>query len=237
MANKDANNERFKLTEADETNAVSALPIVRQSLPLDEILTSPLGGEPMKPCCPSRLYMVGSTAEALTEQLEGVAVEINKLEPLPADELPHDAPGKKINPLGVTLKTADGDKSSYIDTVCALERELRYITNPDHIFDPQCYRKGNVNGVLIHDTPEKRVTRDISFHLFYVFGTAYLKGHTDNGCFQIFYNQAEGFNIDFAEDYKTLENDAPITRLHSAKDFDGALATLLEHLCPLGETV
>lgn len=237
MANKDADVNGFKLTKADETNAVSVSPIVKQSRPLDEILTSPLGGEPMKPCCSSRLYMVGSTAELLSEQLEGASVEINKLEPLPADELPHDAPGKKINPLGVTLKSFADDKSRYVDTVCALERELRYITNLKHIFDPQCYRKGTVNGVLIHDTPEARVTCDISFHLFYVFGTAYIKGHTDNGCFQIFYNQHHGFNIDFAGDYITLENDAPITRLHSSTDVDGAMATLLAHLCPLGETV
>jgi len=233
MANKDADVNRFKLTEAHESNGVAGA-ITRQARPLDELVSSPLGGEPMTPPgAPSRLYMVGETATNLAQQLNGATV--NVLEPLPADELPHDMPGEKINPLGVTLKTSAGDKTSYSNAVCALDRELRYISDMTNIFEPQSYRKGTVNGKLIHDTPEKRIEVDISFHLQYVFGTAYLKGHTDNCCFQIFYNQTRGFNIDFAPDYKTLESDAPITRLHNAQDVDGALATLLKHLAPTGE--
>lgn len=234
MAFKDAENNPLKLTEAKEVDGLAVVEGIERPLhSVDEIITSSLGGEPTTPACAPRLYMVGKTATDAAEQLK--ASDANVLEPLPDDELPHDAPGKKINPLGVTLKTSAGEKTDYSNAICALKRELDYITNPENIFEPQNYRKGNVNGVLIHDTPEQRIVRDISFHLFYVYGTAFLKGHTDNSCFRIFYNQSEGFNIDFAEDYKTLENDPPITRYHTAKDVDGAMATLLAHLAPTGE--
>jgi len=89
--------------------------------------------------------------------------------------------------------------------VNVLEREIKYITNSDHVFDPSSFRDGKVNGKVRFDGKNGSVQKDISFKIMYVHGAGFIKGHTDEKYFQLFYNNHIAFQVQIANSYAELE--------------------------------
>lgn len=79
-----------------------------------------------------------------------------------------------------------------------LRRELEYICKKENVWDREAYRNSKINGKLMDGG-------EVSFHLQYVLGAAFLRGHSDKIYFNIFYRDNQGFQVYVAGSYKELD--------------------------------
>lgn len=79
-----------------------------------------------------------------------------------------------------------------------LRRELEYICKKEHVWDREAYRNSKINGKLASGG-------EVSFHMQYVLGAAFLRGHAEHIYFNIFYRDNQGFQVYVAASYKELD--------------------------------